>query len=117
MPLKDKNKRKEYKKNYNRRRYTDNSGYREKQIEHVRNRRKEMKEWFWDLKTKYTCETCGFSHPACIDFHHHSGKKEADLSKAISSKGWGKERILKEIKKCKVLCSNCHRILHFDKPS
>jgi hypothetical protein len=70
------------------------------------NRRK----WFYDIKAELKCERCGFNHPAALDFHH---KDPTQKSFGISAnKHIGKEKILKEIEKCEVLCSNCHRIEH-----
>ena len=70
------------------------------------NRRK----WFYDIKSELKCERCGFDHPAALDFHH---KDPTQKSFGISAnKHIGKEKVLEEIKKCKVLCANCHRIEH-----
>ena len=47
-----------------------------------------------------------------LDFHHRNTKeKDIDVSTLIR-KG-NKNKILKEVEKCDVLCSNCHRDLHF----
>lgn len=59
---------------------------------------------------KIECFNCGIDHPAVLDFHHvDPTKKDKDLSKFNSIK-----RILEEAKKCIVLCSNCHRVLHWN---
>lgn len=71
----------------------------------------EIREWFQTYKIDLKCETCGENHPACIEFHH-TKNKELEVSDTIAN-GWGKERILSEIAKCKVLCSNCHRKYHW----
>jgi hypothetical protein len=73
---------------------------------------KKMQEWWQEFKSKLKCVRCGFSHPAALDFHHLYGKDKAIAQGR--SEGWGKKRVLEEINKCEVLCSNCHRILHWE---
>lgn len=74
-------------------------------------KRKTIKEYI-DSK-KDMCVSCGESDLACLDFHHLiTEEKDNSLSNAIANK-WGKERIDNEIDKCSVLCSNCHRKLHY----
>jgi hypothetical protein len=56
---------------------------------------------------------CPENHPACLDFHHKNPKqKDFEIACAIRQ-GWTKPRILEEIEKCIVVCSNCHRKLHW----
>ncbi len=69
------------------------------------------KQWWKEYKDSLYCEECGEDHPATIDFHHE-GDKEIEVSNAIR-RGWGKERVMVEVAKCKVLCANCHRKLHW----
>lgn len=55
------------------------------------------------------CMDCGKSYPSYVmDFDHCRGKKLMDLSMA-RQKHWKIQRILDEIAKCDVVCSNCHR--------
>ena len=69
-------------------------------------------KWFEELKSKLKCEDCGEDRYWVLDFHHIDPKtKDADIS-SILHKG-SKQKLLTEMKKCKVLCSNCHRDLHF----
>ena len=76
-------------------------------------KRRESQDWVRQFKTK--CDHCGEDHPATLDFHHLTDKEHSigsltnknNLTKQIKS------LILKEIKKCIVLCSNCHRKLHW----
>lgn len=78
-------------------------------------RREELRLWFKELKSKLKCEECGQNHPAILTFHHlDPNGKELNIAQAVNSYTWGKERILKEIKKCQVLCHNCHAIVHWD---
>lgn len=77
-----------------------------------RKRVKEYKERALKLKGG-KCETCGYNKcTAALDFHH-VGKKEKYLGTMFRINSW--ERIEKELKKTKLLCSNCHRELHFKK--
>ena len=77
-------------------------------------RRIELSEWFAEFKLTLKCSKCSESHIACLDFHHaESSKKESTVANAISG-GWSKERVMREVEKCIVLCSNCHRKMHYD---
>lgn len=60
-------------------------------------------------KENNPCKHCKESHVACLDFHHLHDK-EVEISRAIQD--WGLTRLKKEIEKCIVICTNCHRILH-----
>jgi hypothetical protein len=95
---------------YRRDHYTRNArAYKDRAI----SRRAELVRWYLELRQGKVCSSCGEDHPACIDFHHRDeNKKELDVSKAVRY-GWSKERILKEVVKCDVLCANCHRKLHW----
>jgi len=86
----------------------------EKQIARQMERRKEVKEWYRNYKSTLKCEKCSENHPACLDFHHVDSKTKEDHVSLGVHECWTKERILKEIAKCQVLCSNCHRKWHFE---
>jgi hypothetical protein len=74
--------------------------------------RAERKQWFNDYKQTLKCERCGESHPATLDFHHlDPTKKEFNISDQLWAKN--KEKVLEEISKCIVVCSNCHRKIHW----
>jgi len=110
MPYKDEKKRKEYKKRWNKQYYKNNK---RKERKRIANRKHELKSWFKQYKSTLKCTKCGETHRACLEFHHKNmEKKEFDLSESTLRKGYSKERILKEIEKCIVLCANCHRKLH-----
>lgn len=76
------------------------------------NRLKELRTWILDLKKEKGCEKCIENDPICLDFHHKKGNKKLNIS-CMVAQGFGKDKILKEVKKCIVLCSNCHRKHHF----
>ena len=69
---------------------------------------------FQKLKRTLFCQECGENHPATLDFHHREGEvKSFTISENLQNYGW--EKIKKEMAKCDVLCSNCHRKHHHDK--
>ena len=70
------------------------------------------RRWFIEFKKTLKCERCGFSHPAALDFHHIDPSTKLFSFGNINPVYKNKEKILDEIKKCEVLCSNCHRIHH-----
>lgn len=93
--------KKQYKKN--RKRYLQNNLM----------RNKKWKDFVNLFKTK--CNFCDENIPEILDFHHiNSNKKEYDISK-IKNQAFNEEfklKVEKEIKKCIVVCSNCHRKIH-----
>lgn len=86
---------------------------REKARERQAKRRIEFKAWFDEFKKTLKCSKCGFAHPAALDFHHEN-PTEKEYNIAYLKHNGSKESILKEMEKCIVLCSNCHRIHHFN---
>ena len=60
------------------------------------------------------CKKCGLKYNgknACIFDLHHEGEKKYPLNQAtLINKKW--DIILEEAVKCKLLCSNCHRLKH-----
>ena len=66
------------------------------------------KELIWSVRASNYCTDCKrYFHPACMDFDHLKNKKCT-----IGKEYWAKkfETIFKEIKKCQLVCSNCHRL-------
>lgn len=82
-------------------------------VEHkqrVQKNKEEYRQWFQQLKAGKQCCRCPESNPACLDFHH-TGKKDFSVSQ-WQRLGTSKKRLLAEVEKCIILCSNCHRKLH-----
>jgi hypothetical protein len=67
--------------------------------------------WFQNLREKLSCIHCGEDHPACLDFHHIQPKRK-ELSIMVQRGGYSRKSIEDEMKKCIVLCGNCHRKEH-----
>lgn len=110
MPFKDREKQREYHKQYMRQWYKKN---RAKRIACVRNRDKEIKLWLKEYKNTLKCENCAETHPACLEFHHiNPAEKKFSIGRMKDFMSW---RLLKEeIAKCRVLCANCHRKEHYE---
>ena len=87
-----------------------------KQVTLDRNKknRKRNRDWYREYKSKLKCVKCDESHPACLEFHHSDPNiKESNVSMIISETS-SIEKIMGEIDKCIVLCSNCHRKYHYE---
>lgn len=60
------------------------------------------------------CEKCGWSgNQAAMQFHHKDPKKKDFTIGNVGNKSW--DRIKSEMKKCLLLCANCHMIEHSTK--
>ena len=70
---------------------------------------------YYKTKSQYTknyklskgCSICGYNECADALVFHHNGNKEVEVSHTHTLK-----RAKEEIKKCIVLCMNCHATLH-----
>lgn len=91
MPYKDKQKLKEYLR-----------GYHEKRMKFIQ-----------EAKSK-PCADCKIEYPYYVmDFDHIRDKKEFTISYKKCNRSI--ESLRKEIEKCDVVCSNCHRIRTFER--
>lgn len=69
---------------------------------------KELREFLWQLKD-VPCADCGNKfHPVAMDFDHVTGEKIREISRLAN--GLKRATLLAELKKCEVVCSNCHRV-------
>lgn len=64
------------------------------------------------LRENLSCEKCNENHPACLDFHHVDQKTKTSSIAQMQGSGKSIDLIIKEIQKCIVICSNCHRKEH-----
>jgi hypothetical protein len=60
------------------------------------------------------CAICGETSSCCLEFHHmnHGTKKLFTISSAICNIRVDMKLLKTEIRKCIILCSNCHKKLH-----
>lgn len=65
-----------------------------------------------DLKRGTCCQKCGDARSYVLDYHHLDPSiKELTVAR-MTSNTYSLKKTLEEIKKCIVLCSNCHREFH-----
>ena len=84
----------------------------ERYREHSRNQKNRGRIFVNKIKNESTCLFCRESDPCCLDFHHKNpNEKYIDISDLIKNHA-SIETLSNEIKKCVVLCANCHRKLH-----
>ena len=108
MPHKDKEQGKEWRKKW----WASLSPERkkEKQVK-ANNRIKDVKTFLAEYKLASGCVDCGYKqHHSALDFDHISNDKELNVCFARSI-----SQAKKEITKCEVVCSNCHRIRTYNR--
>lgn len=71
--------------------------------------RDEIRKWIRELKESKPCADCEISYPWYVmDFDHVRGEKGGNISHMVA-RLHAKQKILDEIEKCELVCSNCHR--------
>ena len=111
MPYKDPEKRRLKQQEYSRKYYERN---RSLIIKKSRIARKKLANKFKEYKSTKFCAKCGESHPSTLDFHHAIHLPDNKKVFQLVADGHSWRRIMKEIAKCIVLCSNCHRKVHHE---
>lgn len=110
MPFKDKEVRARRQREYSRRWYLSNKP----ETKAATSRRKKEQRARWDAyRADKACAHCGFSHPAVIDFHHVIRTNKRSVNDLAIKHGNVRAAIEEAESKCIPLCSNCHRILHW----
>ena len=95
--------RKEYLKQYHKK-------YKEKYRPIRNKRRREKRDYILQYKKLHGCSVCGKSDHWILEFHHVRGEKKYAVTQAVE---YGFETLIREIKKCIVVCANCHRTIHW----
>ncbi len=91
----------------NKRKYSDRAEYLKRAVV---KRRKKVRSMAIEYKGG-KCEICGYNRCVqALEFHHLSEDKDFGISDKGYTRSW--EKVKKEIDKCILVCSNCHRELH-----
>ncbi len=98
---------KECKTAYNKQWYQINKDdHKKRVIENNKEYRSIRRSVINDLKN-VPCADCGNFYPPYVMDFDHLGDKEFNISK--TGMGVSFDRLMKEVQKCDVVCSNCHR--------
>lgn len=57
------------------------------------------------------CKYCGEKHIACLDFHHPNDDKLFTIASRMHLVSV--KTLIEEASKCEVVCTNCHRKIHW----
>lgn len=79
-------------------------------VEFNKKSREKSKAFIQQYKSTHPCTRCGESDIYCLDFHHTDPSSKLHTINAIGH--CSISAIKKEIAKCIILCSNCHRKFH-----
>lgn len=110
MPYKDIDKRTKYQRQYNNNWY---ERHKDEVIERRKRRQQEIRNWFRRYKSTLLCMDCGISHPAVLQFHHRNKSEKSFTISNVVSRASSIKQITNEIRKCDVLCANCHAKRHW----
>lgn len=79
--------------------------------------RSKVREWVSAYKVRTGgCSRCEVGDPRCLEFHHPVSDDEKTPISTLIALESAKGRFLKEFRKCEILCRNCHRKEHYEKP-
>jgi hypothetical protein len=82
--------------------------HKDEQCVRASNTRKRVQDYVRQIKQITPCADCGVLYPYYVmDFDHIDGDKKFNLANSTQQ---GFLIVKKEIEKCEVVCSNCHRI-------
>lgn len=97
-----------YRENNREKLRTYNAQNNHKYLEIARSRRAALYEYLAEIP----CEICGkLYHPVCMDFHHIDPSSKIKGIKALTG-NTRVDKLFKEIDKCALVCSHCHRLFH-----
>jgi len=85
-----------------------------------RDAQSDLKKQLLKLAGAQCCSACGYrgKNLTSLEFHHRNGSGDKTFNIGTVCRGRTLtvkfERLVDEIKKCDILCSNCHMLKHFD---
>jgi hypothetical protein len=84
-------------------------------VEQKKERHAEFVAWYLALKEGKPCADCGnMYHPAAMQWDHLPGVQKLASVADLCRKN-NRRRVLEEIAKCQLVCSNCHAVRTFQR--
>lgn len=103
---------KECQRIYTKKHYINNKDiYKKRAIINNKKYIKRAKKFIFQYLLSNPCINCGETNIITLDFDHIDENKELEISRMVFM-GMSIKSITKEIKKCEIRCSNCHRKRH-----
>lgn len=86
----------------------------DKRKQNIKSNSDKLKKYNKRLVSRYKsfckCLLCKESEPVVLDLHHLDASEKEDNPSSLIS--YSTEKLKEEIRKCVVVCSNCHRKIH-----
>lgn len=96
-----------------RERYRLDADFRQRMKDDAKRNTQQRSQWFVEYRSTLVCEECGEARAPVLDFHHMDPTQKSFPVTLKGSQGYPKDLVMAEIAKCRVLCANCHRMLHW----
>ena len=81
--------------------------------EYMKQKYQEKKNIVQEIKSSCSCAKCGQTRGYVLDFHHINPNEKSDSIARLTSNNSKLDKVYDEMKKCIVLCANCHREFHY----
>lgn len=101
---------------YHKKHYKDNiKGYKDRAKKRNKVQMELIRKFIQDQKDK-PCQDCKKDWPYYVmDFDHREGEEKLHNVSQMASEKLSLEAVKKEISKCDIVCSNCHRIRTYNR--
>jgi len=91
--------------------YLDKYGAKKSTAKKSKYRRERNSLFISRVKMRLGCQCCGYKeHPSALDFDHIDPSTKNSNDYSAMNSNWSRKRIKEGMRKCRVLCANCHRI-------
>jgi len=79
----------------------------------MRRKRERNQQWLVNKMVGAKCQDCGFDDTRVLAFDHLDDfEKHANIADMVS-RGVSLDKLIEEVKKCRILCHNCHMLRTF----
>lgn len=79
------------------------------EVKKSRERKQKTRALIREFKAGKHCSRCSENDPRALDWHHKDPKSK--LFAISVGESWAMEKVIIELKKCELVCANCHRKL------